>query len=124
MADLLFILAFETLDCASKVRIHYRTPTPLTADLLALFPDALVSVNRFSALVSGAQDHFSIQRPGLFHAGGALGGTHLTVTYGKSRGERPREVILEFEASLERGGLGVILRPEPQRVDASSASSL
>ncbi|HEY1089301.1 MAG TPA: hypothetical protein VGE37_16460 [Archangium sp.] len=122
MADVLSILAFETLDCASKVRIHYRVPSPLTPDLLSLFPDAVVSINRFSALVAGAQDHFSIQRPGRFHAGGALGGLHLTVTYGKSRGERPQAEIAEFEASLERGGLGVIRRPQPQHDDVMSSS--
>ena len=42
------IRAFRTLDCASKVRVHYLLPAAVTRAVLGLFPGAEVVVQEFS----------------------------------------------------------------------------
>lgn len=95
------MLAFETLDCASKVRIHYRLPRPLAREWLSALPGTL-EVQEFSRFARGARDHATLSEPGRWHAGGVLGDPQLVVTYGKQNRERPVEAIALFEAELAR----------------------
>lgn len=102
------IRAYETLDCASKVRVHYLLPVAVTPELLARIPDAQVSVQEFSKLAKGAKDHFTLLREGRVRAAGVLGENRLVVTYGKLLEQRPVEEIATFEAQLVECGLGPI----------------
>jgi hypothetical protein len=102
------VRAYQTLDCASKVRVHYLLPAAVTRDFLELFPDAQVSVQEFSRLVRGAKDHFIILRSERLRAAGVLGESRLVVTYGKPQEERPEEEISAFEARLTRAGFGPV----------------
>ena len=100
------IVVRETLDCAHKVRIHYRLPIAVTEDLLAGFagPDVTVDVQRFSERVAGAKDHFTVIRPGELRAAGVLGEREIVATFGKSGGERPERLMNAFQRTLERIG--------------------
>ena len=98
----------RTLDCASKVRIHYLLPEPLPDVFRELFPGAEVRVDAFSRLVRGARDHFAVSRPGVFHASGVVGEPRLVVTYGKPGGAPPVQAIEEIEGALTGLGLGPI----------------
>jgi hypothetical protein len=100
------IRAFQTLDCANKVRVHYRFEGALSKALFACFSDAAISVNEFSRFVASARDHFTITREGRFHAGGILGDNLMVVTYGKIASAWPGEEIAEFEARLREAGYG------------------
>lgn len=93
------VLAFETLDCASKVRIHYRLSRPLDREWLSAFPGQL-EVQEFSRLARGARDHLTLTETDRWHAGGVVGDAHLVVTYGKQNRERPEQAIAVFEAEL------------------------
>lgn len=105
--------AFEVLDCASKVRIHYLVEAPLSGQLFQLFPDAEVTVEEFSRRVAGAKDHFTIVGGGRFRAAGVMGGDRLVVTYAKAGAARPEDAIAAFEARLCAAGMGPILAARP-----------
>ncbi len=102
----MIVRAFQTLDCANKVRVHYRFEGALSKSLFGLFPDASIVVNEFSRFVATARDHFTISRDGRFHAGGVLGEHQLVVTYGKIASAWPGEEIAEFERKLREAGYG------------------
>ena len=93
------VLAFETLDCASKVRIHYRLSRRLEREWLSALPGQL-EVQEFSRMARGARDHLTLIEPDRWHAGGVVGDAHMVVTYGKQNRERPVEAIARFEAEL------------------------
>lgn len=101
--------AIHTLDCATKLRIHYLLPAPLPDAFRTSFPGAKVTVDAFSRLVAGAKDHFSVSRPGLFRASGVVGEARLVVTYGKPTGENPVEAVAEVESALVALGLGPVV---------------
>lgn len=94
------IHAYETLDCASKVRIHYLLAQPLSARVLSLFPADSIEIQAFSQMVAGAKDHVTIRLGDSVRATGVLGETKLVVTYGKVRGDRPETEINHFESLL------------------------
>jgi hypothetical protein len=100
------IRAFQTLDCANKVRVHYRFEGALSKAIFGAFSDATVEVNEFSRFVSTARDHFTMSRDGRFHAGGVLGENVMVVTYGKIASAWPGEEIAEFESRLREAGYG------------------
>src|SRR5262245_36161808 len=102
------IKAYRTLDCARKVRVHYHLPAPLTEAFFAHFPEAKVSVQRFSASVVGAKDHFTIVQEARLYVAGVLGESRLVVTYGKSAWQwSPREIDA-FESRLTAAGFGPV----------------
>ncbi|HBP20052.1 MAG TPA: hypothetical protein DEA08_19970 [Planctomycetes bacterium] len=84
------VLAFETLDCASKLRIHYLLPLELELGLCealaARDERLLLDVQAFSKLVAGAKDHVTVRRPHDLRVAGVLGEPRLVATYAK--GER------------------------------------
>jgi len=101
--------AVHTLDCATKLRIHYLLPSPLPDAFRARFPGARVTLDAFSRLVAGARDHFTVSRPAVFHASGVVGEARLVVTYGKPNGDPPVEAVAEVEAVLVALGLGPVV---------------
>lgn len=103
------VLAFETLDCAKKLRIHYRLTSPLEEALLARYPRMTATVQRFSELVAGAKDHVTLTQGQSIRAAGVLGEPKLVVTYAKQDEERPVAAIETFEATL-RDVYGAIKR--------------
>ena len=99
------VQAYKTLDCASKVRIHYHLPRPVTTDLLELFQDATVAIQRFSQYSPAAKDHFTIAAGTRLYAAGVLGETRVVATFGKSHEAWPEEID-GFERRLRAAGYG------------------
>lgn len=87
------VLAFETLDCASKLRIHYLLPRALEVELCqglaARDERLLLDVQAFSLLVAGAKDHVTVRRPHDLRVAGVLGEPRLVATYGKGEDADP-----------------------------------
>lgn len=87
------VLALETLDCASKLRIHYLLPVPLSLELceaLAARDERLrLEVQAFSEHVVGAKDHATVRRAHDLRAAGVLGEPRLVATYAKGEGADP-----------------------------------
>lgn len=108
MSDNEFVLAVETLDCAEALRLHYFLPAPVEEEFLELFPPRLVTIQRFSEVVEGAKDHFSIRLEPYGHASGDLSGVRVVVVYEKPQGRVPVEAIAAFERALEEGGFGPV----------------
>jgi len=87
------VLAFETLDCASKLRIHYLLPSPLQVGLCralsARDERLLLDVQAFSQHVAGAKDHVTVRRPHDLRVAGVLGEPRLVATYAKGEDMDP-----------------------------------
>jgi hypothetical protein len=96
------IKAFETLDCASKVRIHYLLAQPLDSGFLARFEGASLRIEAFSKIVAGAKDHFTLEWAGAARATGVIGERKIVVTFGKVDLTRPVQTIAQFEQRLAR----------------------
>ena len=102
------IKAYKTLDCAKKVRVHYLLPRWLDESFAELFPDAQVTVQRFSRFVNGAKDHLTVTCDDRFRAAGVLGASRLVVTYGKTAWQWSPAEIVAFEARLCDAGYGEV----------------
>ena len=94
------IHAYETLDCASKVRVHYLLAQPVSLQSLSVFPEDSIEVSEFSRQVQGAKDHFTVTLGSSVRAAGGVGECKMVVTYGKTSRERPVDEIRDFEARL------------------------
>jgi len=94
------IHAHETLDCASKVRIHYLLTQPITLQQLQIFPPETLSVQAFSKQVKGAKDHFTISLNLNTRVTGVIGEMKIITTFGKTTQHRPVNDIQQFEALL------------------------
>jgi hypothetical protein len=90
------------------VRVHYLLPTALREDFLLLFPAEQVRVQRFSQMVAGAKDHFTVTHEDRLYVAGVLGENKLVVTFGKSAWQWSPAEIVAFEAVLERAGFGPV----------------
>lgn len=101
--DTVRVVAHVSLDCASKQRVRYLLPGPVTEELLGQFEPQDVQVNRFSAVAKGAKDHFSLHWPGAMAAGGVLAERRIVATYGKfGRHDGHAAARARFEGELER----------------------
>ena len=109
--------ASEVLDCATKLRIHYRPCRPVGRDLAELFPQLDLVVNEFSRHVAGASDHFTLSDGERLHVSGILGQPILAVTFWNRDVEARRREVAGFEQVLHAGGYGLVLR----RTTADSA---
>jgi hypothetical protein len=96
------VLATRTLDCANRLRVHYRLSAALELAFLELHFPGLVRVEPFSKFVAGAHDHASVHTPRVLHLAGALGERRLVVTYGKGGDEAHHQVVERIEALLTR----------------------
>ena len=61
------------------------------------------NISRFSEMIAGAKDHFSVRRSGRLAAGGVLGEPNVVATFGKF-GERGGHAVTRehFEQALRR----------------------
>ncbi len=94
------ILALERKDCASKKRIIYHLPEPLDAEFLRLFHRAEIRIDRFSEILSGARDHFSITFANMAFATGVIGEKSLVFTVWEPHLQEAREIIDSVERVL------------------------
>lgn len=95
------VQGFRTLDCASKVRVHYLLPRALDEAFVEAFAGDDVTWRRFSELVAGAKDQFEIRRGSELRVAGVVGDARLTATFGKSNGAAQAEAIVAgFEQVL------------------------
>jgi hypothetical protein len=101
-------VAFTTLDCAYKLRIHYVLPTAITESFLSHFPEHSATVHRFSSFVRGAKDHFTLVREGRVHISGVFGDTKLVVTYSKAKVKSCAAEMESLAATLQRSGFGKV----------------
>ncbi|TPV95973.1 MAG: hypothetical protein B7733_07195 [Myxococcales bacterium FL481] len=97
------VRAVRTLDCASKLRIHYFAACGVGRSFLAQFPPDLVVVHAFSKRVQGARDHFVVDRPDV-HISGVIGGNRIVVTFRKTAATE--HDVAAFESQLLAAGLG------------------
>jgi hypothetical protein len=93
------IRAFTTLDCHSKLRVHYRLPVPVTLELLAGFRGCELTVNEFSRIVAGAKDHFILGHATM-RACGVIGEVKIVATFAKIPGAPAEEARALFERQL------------------------
>lgn len=106
MAEPPRIVAYRTMDCATKTRLYFKFPAPLDRDFLAFFPGAEVTIDEFSRCVAGAKDHFKLFLEDRWYATGVLGEPWLTVTFWKERGREIEQDLAGFESTLLEKGLG------------------
>jgi hypothetical protein len=114
--------ACTTLDCASKLRVHYILPRPLSHAFLSLFAESEVSIQAFSRHVPGARDHFTVVQRGAMRAAGALGDNKLVVTYGKAGGIEHEACREALEGKLSAAGYGRVCYLEPRAASEDEPS--
>lgn len=107
----MLIKAFQTLDCANKVRIHYLLAQPISNQLFEHFPSADISIQAFSKQLEGAKDHFTLTIGTRVRATGIIGELKLVVTYAKAKQQKSSEDIEYFERCLCEAGYDRIEYP-------------
>ena len=107
-------VVFRTLDCARRLRLHYRLNGALDERLWASFEGWALDVQRFSQFSPGAQDHFALARGQAVRLAGALGGGTLVATYGKVGGKLDPSLVADVAQRLCGAGFGPIVEePTP-----------
>ncbi|MCR4318256.1 MAG: hypothetical protein NUW37_18085 [Planctomycetes bacterium] len=103
------IRAYKTLDCDTKLRVHYHFPFEITRvwfDSLSL-ENVRAEIGEFSKFVPGAKDHLKFSRGRILSAGGVLGENRLMVTYSKVGAHDVSAMVREIESAFSASGYSI-----------------
>ncbi len=103
------IVAMQSLDCPTKVRIYYRFPSPLTKAVFDLFPGARVIIKKTGNRRSGTSNSFKIMDKDILYAEGVIGADKLVVTYWKDLHQEVTQEVADLENRFESLGIGSVV---------------